>query len=116
MVAVPGNVTSSIRPIHDTDGYSVYLSAGQSYDFDVIGHPNGDHDSISPGIFDPTLTLTDSWGTQRAFDDDGGPGFNSHIDYTADYTGWHTLTVAGYGDETGRYTLYTDYNDWSIAL
>ena len=39
MVAVPGHVTSRIDPRGDTDSYSVHLSAGQSYDFDVVaGH------------------------------------------------------------------------------
>jgi hypothetical protein len=115
MVAVPDQVSSNIGPSGDTDSYSVYLRAGHSYDFDVYGWGNGDHDHISPGIFDPTLTLT-GHGVHR-FDDDGGAyDWDSHIDFTAGTTGWYTLTVAGYHNETGPYTLYTDYNDGVLPV
>jgi hypothetical protein len=110
MVGVPDHVNSSIEFNGDTDSYSVWLTAGSQYDFDVIGHPNNDTDGISPGMFDPTLTLTNPGDYQLFYDDGGGPGFNSHIDFTAQYTGWHILTVAGWGSEQGDYTLYTDYN------
>jgi hypothetical protein len=67
-------------------------------------------DAISPGIFDPTLSVTDPWGTQVAYDDDGGTlDQDAHIDFTAGSSGWYTLTVAGYGNETGDYTLETSY-------
>jgi len=108
MVGVPDHVNSSIDFIGNVDIYEVSLTAGQSYQFDVTGHLNGDSDFISPGLLDPTLTLTDSSGNQVAFDDDGGPGFNSHIDFTATDTGTYTLSVAGWGNETGDYTLYTE--------
>jgi hypothetical protein len=111
MVGVPDHVNSSIDFVGEVETYEVTLTAGQSYDFDVIGHLNGDSDFISPGLFDPTLTLTDTFGLgTQVFNDDGGPGFNSHIDYTATVTGTYTLSVAGFGDETGNYTLYTDNN------
>jgi hypothetical protein len=116
MVGVPGHRDGAIDYNGETDEYRVYLHEGDSYDFDVHGRHNGDSDSTSPGRFDPTLTLSDSHGNQVAFNDDvdGPNNRDSHIDYTADHDGWYTLTVAGFGDEEGRYHLSTDY-DHSIA-
>lgn len=108
MVAVPGQVNGRIDYNGDTDSFSVWLTSGSSYDFDVIGHRNGDSGPLSPGLLDPTLTVTGHG--QSRFDDDGGPGRNSHIDFTANSTGWYTLTVAGFSNEQGNYTLYTDNN------
>src|SRR3982750_2358033 len=95
-IPVPGHVDAAINPSGDTDSYRVWLRAGSQYDFDVIGHANGDHDSISPGVFDPTLTV--SGHGQSAYNDDANypSNLDSHIDFTAGSTGWYTLTVAGY--------------------
>jgi hypothetical protein len=118
MVGVPGHVNGTIDYNGETDDYRVYLHDGDSYEFDVYGKHNGDHDSTSPGRFDPTLTLS-YHGHQVAYNDDAdGPNDrNSHIDYTADHSGWYSLTVAGFGNEEGRYTLHTDYShtDHSIV-
>src|SRR4051794_32945401 len=118
MVGVPGHRNGTIDHAGETDDYRVYLHEGDSYDFDVYGKHNGDHDPISPGRFDPTLTLS-YHGHQVAYNDDadGANNRNSHIDYPADHSGWYTLPVAGYGNEEGRYPLHTDYShtDHSIA-
>jgi|tagenome__1003787_1003787.scaffolds.fasta_scaffold18420099_1 hypothetical protein len=116
-IPVPGHVDAAINPSGDTDSYRVYLHNGDSYDFDVIGHANGDHDSISPGVFDPTLTLS-YHGNQVAYNDDANypSNLDSHIDYTANHSGWYTLTVAGYSNEHGGYSLYADHNDGLLAV
>jgi hypothetical protein len=113
MVGVPERVNASIGSIGEVDTYEVDLTAGQTYHFDVIGHLNGDSDPTSPELFDPTLTLTAVTASGQSvfvFDDDGGPGFNSHIDFTAPEDGTYTLSVAGYEftQEIGDYTLYTE--------
>jgi serralysin len=90
----------------DVDTYSVHLDWGFAYDFDALGG----------GSIDPTLTLYDPSGAQVAFDDDSGVGLDSHIDFTAWQTGDYTLAVADYGNnDTGSYTLETEYNDWLIS-
>src|SRR3954466_11397743 len=82
MVGVPGHVNGTIDYNGETDDYRVYLHDGDSYEFDVYGQHNGDHDSHSPGRFDPSLTLS-YHGDQVAENDDAdGPSDrNSHIDY-----------------------------------
>jgi hypothetical protein len=117
-IGVPDSDYKSIDYNGDVNTYDVWLTAGQSYDFDVYGAYNGDSDSISPGIFDPTLTVTGPDLTDPnddAYNDDiNYPiDFDSHIDFTAVSTGWYTLSVAGFGDETGSYTLSTNY-DYSV--
>jgi serralysin len=107
-IGVPGSDVNSIDPIGGVDTYGVWLTGGQSYDFDAIGH----YDTSANGVFDPTLALTSPFGNQVAFDDDGGAlDFDAHIDFTAGYSGYYTLAVAGFGDETGTYTLNTSYDD-----
>jgi serralysin len=103
-ISVPGSDYNSIDYDGDVDTYDVWLWGGSSYDFDVLG------DDV-----DPTLTVTSPFGTQLASDDDSGVGLDSHIDFTPSYSGLYTLAVAGYGSDTGSYTLQTEYNDWSIS-
>jgi hypothetical protein len=47
-----------------------------------------------------------------AFNDDvdlAAGNLDSHIDFTATSSGWFTLAVAGFGGNTGDYTLETDF-------
>ena len=110
-VLMPGDhVNDTIAPAGDVDMYSVYLLIGQSYDFDVYGEGNQAGD-----LLDPTLTFYDPFGTQVAYDDDGGAfDPDAHIDFTAQYSGYYTLAVTGLGSETGDYTLLTNYDDGMV--
>lgn len=84
----------------DHDFYAIYLNHGQHYGFDVYGYSG-----YSGYVGDPTLTLRDGAGTQLAYNDDGGTGLNSHIEYTASSSGWYYLDVGSYGSHTGSYLL-----------
>jgi len=74
----------------------ILLTAGQHYDFDVVG----------ASLRDPTLAVRDSAGTQVAFNDDSRGTLNSHIDFTPTTSGAFYLDVAGFGTNTGSYTLF----------
>jgi hypothetical protein len=100
-VAVNGSVQGDIQDANDQDYHSVSLTAGQHYIFDVDGG----------SLSDPTLALRNSVGTQLAFNDDGGPGLDSRIEFTASSTGTYFLDVGGYSTNTGSYTLATRIDD-----
>ena len=81
--------------------FGVSLIAGQSYIFDAHG----------VGLSDTTLALHDNAGAQLAFNDDGGPGLNSQIKFTAGSGGMYFLDVGGFSANTGSYTLSTRVDD-----
>ena len=57
-------------------------------------------------LADTTLTLYGPDGQQIAFDDDGGVGLASRIEFTADQSGAYRVDVAAYnGFQTGTYDL-----------
>jgi len=57
-------------------------------------------------LSDTTLTLYDQNGTsQITFDDDGGAGFLSRIEWTAPSAGTYYAAVRGYSTNTGTYNL-----------
>ena len=110
---ISGSNHSTIDYSGDVDTYRVYLAGGPgfAYDFDVDGGTDA-----SGGTFDPIVALYDGNGTRVAIDDDSGPGLNAHIDYPGAGEGPisggnYTLVVAGYGSETGDYTVRASYDD-----
>ena len=62
-------------------------------------------------LSDTTLALRNSAGTQLAFNDDGGPGLDSRIEFTATAGGTYYLDVGGFSANTGTYTLSTRVDD-----
>jgi hypothetical protein len=84
------------------DYYPISLTAGESYIFDVDGS----------SLSDSTLALHDGAGTQVAFNDDGGPGLDSRVEYTAPTSDTYYLDVGSYNHSyTGDYTLSTRVDD-----
>jgi hypothetical protein len=88
----------------ESDPFTQFFERGVTYSIDVHGLPNGDADPVSPGVFDPFLTISLN-GVFKVSDDDSGPGFDSHIDFTPTQSGNYTLAVSGFGSETGDYDL-----------
>src|SRR5262249_1235404 len=82
----------------DEDWYRVTLTAGQSYVFSVNGS------GASP-LSDPYLELGDANGQLIALDDDGGPGSDASMQFTATVSGTYYLDVQAYSVETGGYTV-----------
>ena len=102
-VAVGGSRAGVVNSAADQDWFGINLVAGQSYIFDATGTT----------LSDPTLTLHNAAGTQLAFNDDGGPGLNSRIEFTAATSGTYFLDVGGFSSLTGGYNLSTRIDDVS---
>ena len=100
-VAVGGSRTGVVNSAADQDWFGINLVAGQSYIFDATGST----------LSDPTLALRNAAGTQLAFSDDGGPGLNSRIEFTAATSGTYFLDVGGFSSATGSYTLSARIDD-----
>lgn len=111
-----GAVTSAIDSAGDSDWIKINLTAGKSYQFSLNG-------AGSSPLGDPALTLRGSGGSVMASDDDGGPGLNALLTYTARASGTYYLDVGGfYGAFTGTYRLSAsqvatlpEYTDQQIA-
>jgi serralysin len=98
-VAVGGSVNVSIDTLGDRDWYRVELTAGVTYTIQT---------SSNAGATDAYLNLRDATGaTILAFDDDGGDGVNSVINFTAATTGTYFIDAGTYNnDTTGTYNLF----------
>lgn len=93
-----GSVRGSIETSGDHDVFAISLTAGQTYTFNLTGGGTG-------GNADTVLRLLNGSGTQLAVNDDFGSSLFSRITYTATSSGTFYLDAAGYGRETGSYTL-----------
>jgi hypothetical protein len=104
-VAVNGGPASGgIETSGDQDWFRVTLNAGVSYQLRLNGATTG-------GLSDPYLRLYDSGGTLIASDDDSGEGLNSLINYTPASSATYYLGAAGYGSNTGQYTIAAEVPD-----
>jgi Ca2+-binding RTX toxin-like protein len=91
------SVTGKLAGSGDVNTYTVFLRAGETYDFFVGGDANGD----AAYIHDPTLYLVG-----QAEDDNSGNGLNAFQRFTAPTTGNYTLEIRGKGaDNAGLYDL-----------
>ncbi|MEO0863070.1 MAG: M10 family metallopeptidase C-terminal domain-containing protein [Pseudomonadota bacterium] len=86
-----GTISSS----SDEDWIRVELTAGTTYEIA--------HDGIT--LSDPLVRLYDGNGTQIASNDDGGPGLNSLLEFTAGTTGTYYISADAYATRTGSYVL-----------
>lgn len=85
----------------DRDWVAVTLEAGQTYTISVSGSPSG-----SGTLTDPYLRFYDSDGNLIAVDDDGGPGTDSELTFTATTSGTYYVSAGGYADSrTGTYEV-----------
>ncbi len=85
----------------DHDWIEVQLEAGQTYTFDMQGSPSG-----SGTLSDPYLVLRNGSGASVASNDDGGYGFESRLDYTAQTTGTYYIDAQAYSyTQQGSYVI-----------
>ncbi|MCI0347746.1 MAG: PPC domain-containing protein, partial [Chloroflexi bacterium] len=83
----------------DTDWYRVRLTAGQSYRFGLVSSGDSSLDDTMLKIHGPD-------GAELLFDDDGGEGLNSYLEFTAATSGTYFVEAGAFGSEsTGGYTL-----------
>lgn len=96
-----GSATGTINYNGDYDLFSVAVTAGTQYVFDLEGASTG-----QGSLSDPFLTLFNSAGTLITTNDDGGFGLNSRITYTAPSTTTLYVAASELGDNaTGTYRL-----------
>ena len=80
----------------DDDWVEVTLQAGQTYEFALNGN----------SLSDPYVRLYDSSGSFVSGNDDGGPGLDSLLTYTAQSSGTYYVSARAYADRyTGSYSL-----------
>ena len=83
------------------DWVAVNLTAGTSYIATLAGYDSG-----SGTLDDPYFYLYDSSGTLIAYNDDGGPGYESLLSFVASYTGTYYLVASSYNaNDTGTYEM-----------
>jgi len=89
-----GDVFSgTLSPTGDRDWVAVTFEAGTTYSISLRGIDSG-----GGSLSDPTLRLYDATGTQVGFDDDGGIGLDSLIDFTATTTATYYLAAGSFSD------------------
>ncbi len=94
---------AAIDPAGDVDFFAIAVDAGDTYVFETF-----------PGdVNDTKLYLFDVDGvTELAYDDDGGEGYYSLINYTFTAAGTYFVEVTGYGSTTqGTYILTATADD-----
>jgi hypothetical protein len=97
-IAVGSTLTGSIEVVSDHDWFRINLVAGQSISIvlnGIGGTPLGD----------PYLRIRDSAGNLLGQNDDGGPGLNSLLNFTASSTGTFYIDVSEYDSGVGDYQL-----------
>ena len=100
-VTVGGSMSGELELSLDRDWFSVQLTAGQDYTFDVSGAESG-----GGTLADPFLVLRDGDGTFIEQDDDGGTGVDASVTFTPATSGTYWLEVRSFGtDPAGTYTV-----------
>jgi hypothetical protein len=96
-IAVPESISGEISPGTDEDWFRFNATAGCSYTLETT----------LATLSDSRLSLYSTNGTtQLAFDDDGGVGLASRIDWTCPASGTYYAEVAAFSfSQTGTYTL-----------
>ncbi len=93
-VGVPSDTQGNIEVASDVDWFSFAAQAGLTYTIETTLN----------GLSDSTLTLYDTNGTtQLAFDDDGGVGLASKIEWQAPVRGTYFFEVDNFSNEIGAY-------------
>lgn len=96
---VPSDCLGDINPSGDSDWWSFTVPGPMTIRGATAAGVGGS------AVGDSTLTLRDSSGTQLAFDDDGGPGLYSQVDFALPVAGTYYFDVQAFGTRTGDYTL-----------
>jgi hypothetical protein len=98
-INVGQSVESTLDFPGDRDWFRIRLQEGQSYRFTL-------NSAGAAALGDPLLRLYSATGQELAYDDDGGPGLNSYLEFTASTTGNYFLEARGFSDDAvGGYML-----------
>jgi len=103
-IAVGGSATGTLEVAGDSDWFAATLSAGTRYRVSLNGTETAD-DTLD----DPWLGLFDAEGNFIDGNDDGGPGLNSALEFTAGRSGSFFFAAEAFaGRDTGSFTLELD--------
>ncbi len=99
-LAPAGSVTGDRQFYGDHDWFRATLLAGHNYVIDERGSPSG-----GGTLADAYVYLHNSAGTQVAFNDDGGIGFDSQLAVHVATPGTYYLDASAFSNALGTYTL-----------
>lgn len=88
-IAVGGTRAGAIELAGDADWFKVALTAGTTYQFEVLGA-----DTANGTLADPFLDLYNSTGVWLASDDDSGTWFNSLLTYRPTSSGTYYVSAS----------------------
>ncbi|MFQ5437476.1 MAG: M10 family metallopeptidase C-terminal domain-containing protein [Paracoccaceae bacterium] len=98
-MSVGDTFSGSLSYTGDKDWVAIDLTAGQSIAITLDG-------TGSQALSDPYLYLYNSGGSQIASNDDGGPGLNSALSFTATSAGTYYIAADSYlSNKTGDYSI-----------
>ena len=86
-LAIGDAISGSIETFFDSDWFRVYLTSGNTYQFDAT---ENDY------YLDLEMYLRNSYGYYLAYGDDFGGTDDPRITYTPSYTGYYYLDVSDY--------------------
>lgn len=95
-------VNATIGAAGEVDGTSIYLVAGTTYTFQMLGVSSL---GTAGSVADTRLGLVNSSGVVTAQDDDSGMGFDASLTFTVAKSGTYTLKASAVGMLTGSYTI-----------
>ncbi|NVK14513.1 MAG: M10 family metallopeptidase C-terminal domain-containing protein [Rhodobacteraceae bacterium] len=91
----------------DRDWVAITLTEGETYEIELSGAASG-----GGTLPDPYLRLYNDQGSLIRSDDDGGPGYDSAITFTASSSGTYYISAGAYRDNySGSYTISTDVDE-----
>lgn len=94
------SVAGNLELADDTDWFAIDLSQGQTVVLNLEGSPSG-----QGSLNDPYLTVFDFAGNEIDWDDDGGLGYNSRLEFTPPSTGTFYVEARGFAGDSGTYRL-----------
>src|SRR6185369_13353052 len=99
---VDHKLAASIGAAGEVDSASVFLVAGTTYTFEMLGMSSL---GTSGSLGDTYLRVLGSGGALLASDDDSGAGFDSTVTFTAATSGLCTVQMSAVGQLTGSYCM-----------
>lgn len=101
-VSIGGTAPGNIETSGDQDWFSANLVGGRTYQIELNGSGLSGmlSDPYFRGIYNSSGSLLP--GTTN---DDGGPGLNSLLEFTAPSSGQYFLSAGGFGNSIGTYNL-----------
>lgn len=95
-ISVGDTFSGTLSSAGDRDWVAVSLTAGSTYEVALNG----------VSLSDPYLRVYDSYGNLLYSNDDGGPGLNSFLAFTASNSGTYYIAAGAYGDGyAGTYNM-----------